>query len=181
MIPILVGFFLRLIIIFRTECLHYMPVATLWPCSPYFLCSLLWICLEKNYGMEDLILIVRIYILSLVKYCSLQMLYFTWHNFFSAACLIPLGSEACLILTGIHLCCICLLQAELAVLLLFLCRPMGAGPATYIICAYGSGCEFAMPQLRLASITNILWWALLQPLISYASMVPRPSRQQLLV
>jgi hypothetical protein len=132
MMPILVGFFLRLIIIFRTECLHYMPVATLWSCSPYFLCSLLWIFSEKNYGMEDLILIVQIYILSLVKYCSLQMLYFTWHNFFIAACLIPLGSEACLILMGIHLCRIYLLQAELAVLLLFLCKPMSAGPATYM-------------------------------------------------
>jgi hypothetical protein len=76
MMPILVSFFLHLIIIFITKCLHYMHVA-LWSCSPYFLCSLLRICSEKNYVMEDLVLIVRIYTLSLVNYCSLQMLYFT--------------------------------------------------------------------------------------------------------
>jgi hypothetical protein len=179
MMPILVGFFLHLIIIFRTECLHYMPVATLWSCSPYFLCSLLQICSEKNYAMEDLILIVWIYILSLVKFCSLQMIYFTWHNCRSAACLILLGSEACLILTGSHLCSICLLQAYWQ---FFYCSCADQWALVQpLICAYGSGCEFATPQPCSASITNPLWWALLQPLISYASVVPWPSRKRLLV
>jgi hypothetical protein len=108
-------------------------------------------------------------ILNPAKYSSLQTLYFTWHTSGSR-------SEACLLYQRIVIFVILsstvLVQANdhrsshlhvaMAAVVSSMRRNRGVGAVS-------------------TSVTNLLWWALLQPLISYASVVPQPSRQWLLV
>jgi hypothetical protein len=136
--PILVGFFFDLIIIFRTKRMQYIHVATLWSCSSYFLCSLSILLQKRTMLWKTWFLLPKFIFSVWSKHCSLQMLYFTWHTW---------RCESCLILPGSHLCHISYkLNWQF---LYFICADQS--PLVQpLMCAYGSGGEFPISTTMLS-------------------------------
>jgi hypothetical protein len=177
MMSILVGFFLRLLIIFRTEYTS-IPVATLWSCSLYFVCSLFWLLQWHEFFLKKITMLWKTWLLLSESIFSVRS------NTLVFKCYILLDIQVVVIVK--HVLYTIGLSSLSYFLLLFLCRPMRllVQPLLYetMAAVVSSLCRnhgasafldlfnkffFENAEDICASfhwrVTNLLWWALLQP------------------